>query len=82
MPELKETNIVSKFLLALCVLYAAGSIVMLLLWLNIIPFRSSDHPYTFMTYAIVSFGLTLLIAGYHLFTIFIRRKRKDDDIID
>ena len=78
MADLKETSLVSKIIFFVILLYLAGSIVMLLLWVGVLPYQQAEHPYALMGFAIGSCILTLLVSSYHLFLLLIRRKRKID----
>ncbi|MDR2480238.1 MAG: hypothetical protein LBD48_13145 [Treponema sp.] len=78
MADLKEISLFSKIILFVILLYLAGSVVLLLLWVGVLPYQRAEHPYALMGFAIISCILTLLISSYHLFLMLVRRKRKLD----
>ena len=70
----------SLILLILIIVYAVASINLLIVavnWYKDIP-RASLNPYVLVGFAVISFLLVGLVAGYHLSSLLRRRKRRSD----
>lgn len=75
---------ISQTIFIVIIAYTVSSIVILCLAVGLFPYLpyARLNPAVCAIYAIISFGLTALISVYHLRTMFRRRKRKSDTMVD
>jgi uncharacterized BrkB/YihY/UPF0761 family membrane protein len=75
----KRSKPMAKVLFVLIILYIGVSVYILLWGLGIVPL-TEDNNSIWVYYSIISFGLTAILAVFHLFTMIVRRKRDADKI--
>jgi uncharacterized membrane protein YhaH (DUF805 family) len=79
----KRSKPLAKVLFVLIILYIGVSAYILLWGLGIVDnMLTEDNNSIWVYYSIISFGLTSILAVFHLFTMIVRRKRDADKIAD
>jgi membrane protein YdbS with pleckstrin-like domain len=77
----KRSKPMTKVLFVLIVLYIAVSVYILLWGLGIVDnILTEDNNAIWVNYSIMSFGLTTILAAFHLYTMIARRKRHADKV--